>query len=136
MASVWNLLGIYEWIFKSFSELQCYCFLVQPYHRDDFCSVIYTISAIFLWKLFSEIWWTQSEHIKNDRPFWKGMLMVSSIFHWFQLFHFYPPASRGGGGGSILFYLCPSVHPSKIFFVTFFPYRGKRFWTHQIPTSC
>ena len=40
------------------------------------------------------------------------------------------------GGGSILFYLCPSVHPSKIFFVTFFPYRGKRFWTHQIPTSC
>ena len=101
MASVWNLLGIYEWIFKSFSELQCYCFLVQPYHRDDFCSVIYTISAIFLWKLFSEIWWTQSEHIKNDRPFWKGMLMVSSIFHWFQLFHFYTPASRRRGGGEL-----------------------------------
>jgi hypothetical protein len=27
---------------------------------------------------------------------------------------------RGGGGGGILFYLCPSVHPFKIFFVTFF----------------
>jgi hypothetical protein len=49
----------------------------------------------------------------------------------------------------------PSFRPSKIFFVTFFsvtfdgrnlifghklhigtPYRGKRSWTHQIPTSC
>ena len=49
----------------------------------------------------------------------------------------------------------PSFHPSKIFFVAFFsatinginlifghklhigmPYCGKRFWTHQIPTSC
>jgi hypothetical protein len=55
----------------------------------------------------------------------------------------------------MLFYLCPSVRPSKIFFGAFFsvtvdgrnlifghkhhigtPYRGKRFWTHQIPTSC
>ena len=64
-----------------------------------------------------------------------------------------PPLPEGGGG--ILFYLCPSVRPSKIFFVTFFsatidgrnlifghklhigmPYRGKRFWNHQIPTSC
>jgi hypothetical protein len=52
-------------------------------------------------------------------------------------------------------YLCPSFRPSKIFFVAFFsvtvngrnlifghklhigtPYRGKYFWTHQIPTSC
>jgi hypothetical protein len=51
--------------------------------------------------------------------------------------------------------LCLSVRPSKIFFVAFFsvtvdgrnlifghkhhigiPYCGKRFWTHQIPTSC
>ena len=66
---------------------------------------------------------------------------------------FIPPLPRGGGG--ILFYLCPSVRPSKIFFVAFFsvivdgrnlifghkrhmgiPYCGKRFWTHQIPTSC
>jgi hypothetical protein len=71
--------------------------------------------------------------------------------------HFIPPLPEGGGG--ILFYLCPSVRPSfrpsKIFFVAFFsvtvegrnlifghkhyigtPYRGKRFWTHRIPTSC
>jgi hypothetical protein len=53
--------------------------------------------------------------------------------------------------GGIVFYLCPS----KIFFVAFFsatidgrnlifdhklhigtPYCGKRFWAHQIPTSC
>jgi hypothetical protein len=66
---------------------------------------------------------------------------------------FYTPTPRRGG--VILFYLCPSLRPSKIFFVTFFsatidgrdmifghklhigtPYRGKRFWTHQIPTSC
>ena len=64
-----------------------------------------------------------------------------------------PPLPEGGGG--ILFYIGPSVRPSKIFFVAFFsvtvdgrnlifghnlhvgtPYRGKRFWTHQIPTSC
>ena len=57
--------------------------------------------------------------------------------------------------GGILFYVCLSFRPSKIFFVTFFSatidgrdlifshelhigtlYRGKRFWTHQIPTSC
>jgi hypothetical protein len=55
----------------------------------------------------------------------------------------------------ILLSVCPSVRPSKIFSVAFFsatiddrnlifghklhigtPYRGKRFWTHQIPTSC
>ena len=63
-----------------------------------------------------------------------------------------PPLPEGGGGYTGL----PlSVRPSKIFFVTFFsatidgrnlifghklhigmPYRGKRFWNHQIPTSC
>ena len=51
--------------------------------------------------------------------------------------------------------VCLSIRPSKLFFVTFFsatidgrnliighklhigmPYRGKRFWNHQIPTSC
>ena len=65
-----------------------------------------------------------------------------------------------GGGGGILFYLCPSVRPSflpsvqdifrRIFSATIdgrnlifghklhigMPYRGKRFCTHQIPTSC
>jgi hypothetical protein len=61
----------------------------------------------------------------------------------------YPRSPKGEGG--ILFYLCPS----KKYFVAFFsvtvdgrnlifghkrhigiPYCGKRFWTHQIPTSC
>ena len=31
---------------------------------------------------------------------------------------FIPPLPEGGG--SILFYLCPSVCPSKIFFIAFF----------------
>ena len=63
-----------------------------------------------------------------------------------------PPLPEGGGGYTVLpLFVCPS----KIFFVAFFsvtvdgrnlifghklhidtPYRGKRFWTHQIPTSC
>jgi hypothetical protein len=65
----------------------------------------------------------------------------------------YPRSPKGQGG--ILFYLCPSFRPSKIFFFTFFsatiddrnlifghklhigmPYCGKRFWTRQNPTSC
>ena len=65
----------------------------------------------------------------------------------------YPRSPKGEGG--ILFYLCPSFRPSKIFFVAYFsitvdgrnlifshkrhiglPYCGQRFWTHQIPTSC
>ena len=70
-----------------------------------------------------------------------------------QRYDFYNPAPRKGRGYTVL----PlSVRPSfKIFFVTFFsvtvdgrnlifghklhigtPYRGKRFWTRQTPTSC
>ena len=69
---------------------------------------------------------------------------------------FIPLLPEGGGGYTVLpLSVRPSVHPSKIFFVAFFsvtvdgrnlifghkphigiPYRGKRFWTHQIPTSC
>jgi hypothetical protein len=78
---------------------------------------------------------------------------------------FIPPLPEWGRGVYTVLRLSvrPSVHssvllsfrPSKIFFVTFFsvtvddrnlifvrklhigtPYRGKRFWTHQIPTSC
>jgi len=65
-----------------------------------------------------------------------------------------------GGGGGILFYLCPSVRPSflpsvqdifrRIFSATIdgrnlifghklhigMPYRGKRFLTCQMPASC
>ena len=70
------------------------------------------------------------------------------------LFYFLFPRSPKGERG-ILFYLCPSFRPSKIFFVAFFsvtvdgrnlifghkhhigiPYCGKRFWTHHIPISC
>ena len=70
------------------------------------------------------------------------------------LFYFLFPRSPKGERG-ILFYLCPSFRPSKIFFVAFcsvtvdgrnlifghkhhigIPYCGKRFWTHHIPTSC
>jgi hypothetical protein len=66
----------------------------------------------------------------------------------------YTPAPRRWRGGT-LFYLCPSFRPSKKVFVALFsvtvdgrdlifghklhigtPYRGKHFWTHQIPTSC
>jgi hypothetical protein len=68
-----------------------------------------------------------------------------------QNFIIMPPLTEGGGG----VYCFTSVLPSNIFFVAFFsvtvdgrnlifghkchigtPYRGKRFWTHQIPTSC
>ena len=66
------------------------------------------------------------------------------------IFRFNYPRSPEGEG-SILLYLCPSFRPSKIFFSATIddtnlifghkfhigtPYRGKRFWTHQIPTSC
>jgi hypothetical protein len=71
--------------------------------------------------------------------------------HWmvlYKLYVFVPSLPRGGGG--ILFYLCPSVQDifrhiflrngrnlifgHKLHIGT--PYRGKRFLTHQIPTSC
>ena len=79
----------------------------------------------------------------------KGMLVLwthSSIF-------LYPRSPKAEGG--ILFYLCPSFRPSKIFFVAYFsvtvdgrnlifghkrhigiPYCGQRFWIRQIPASC
>jgi hypothetical protein len=67
-----------------------------------------------------------------------------------------PLLPEGGGGYTVLpLSICPSFRPSKIFFVAFFlatidgrnlilghklhigtPYRGKRFLTLQIPTSC
>ena len=68
---------------------------------------------------------------------------------------FYTLPERGGGYTVLPLSVWPSFRPSKIFFVTFYsvtvdgrnlifghklhigtPYRGKRFWTHQIPTSC
>ena len=84
----------------------------------------------------------------------KFFLMWNCLFvYLFASVFLYPRSPKGEGG--ILFYLCPSIRPSKIFFVAFFsvtvdgrnlifghklhigiPYHGKRFWTHQIPTSC
>ena len=69
---------------------------------------------------------------------------------------YYTSALRRGRGYTVLpLSVRPSVRPSYIFFVAFFsvaidgrslifghkrhigtPYRWKRFWTHQIPTSC
>ena len=98
----------------------------------------------------------QSETPKAKRS--KGVKRMSSLFVCGRLFlnkirFLYPRSPEGKGG--ILFYLCPSFRPSKIFFVTFFsatingrnlifgpnlhigmPYCGQRFWTRQIPTSC
>ena len=77
---------------------------------------------------------------------------------WFSFrvtFFLYPRSPKGGGYTVLPLSVCPSFRPSKIFFVAFLsvivdgrnlifghkhhigiPYRGKRFWTHQIPTSC
>ena len=76
------------------------------------------------------------------------MFLVSFIFV------FIPPLPEGGGVYSFTSVRL-SFRPSNIFFVAFFsvtvdgrnlifghklhrgmPYCGKRFWTHQIPTSC
>ena len=83
------------------------------------------------------------------------MIFINHIkyYHGHNYTVFLYPRSTGGGG--ILFYLCPSFRPSKIFYVAFFsatidgrnlifghklhigmPYCGKCFWTRQIPTSC
>jgi hypothetical protein len=88
--------------------------------------------------------------------------LVIYFFHYFMHVHgqcilclfFFSCVDLKGEGG-ILFYHSPSFRPSKIFFVANFsvtvdgrnlifghklhigtPYPGKRFWTHQIPTSC
>jgi hypothetical protein len=77
--------------------------------------------------------------------YWSQVL----LYWWFS--DNYTPAPQRGRG----VYCFTSVRPSKIFFVAFLsatidgrnlifghklhigtPYRGKRFWTHQIPTSC
>ena len=83
---------------------------------------------------------------KRAYSWYQVKIMFSFIF-----FFFYTPAPQRGRG----VYCFTSVRPSKIFFVAFFsvtvdgrnlifghkhhigiPYCGKRFWTHQIPTSC
>ena len=96
--------------------------------------------------------------MKNYLIFFSRLIVI----YYFNFF--IPPLPEGRGGYtvlplSVLPSVCPSVRlsfrPSKIFFVAFFsvtvdgrnlifghklhigtPYRGMRFWTHQIPTSC
>jgi hypothetical protein len=86
------------------------------------------------------------------------LILINVQIYWcsrnwfFDIVFIIPPLPEGGGGYTVL----PlSVCPSKIIFVAFFsvtvdgrnlifghklhigtPYRGKRFWTHQIPTPC
>ena len=79
------------------------------------------------------------------------------FLHYFFIF-LYPRSPKREGVycfTSVRLSVLPSFRPSKIFFVAFFsvtvdgrnlifghkhhigiPYCGKRFWTHQIPTSC
>ena len=53
--------------------------LIHKKYKEYFFSVILKlISAIFLWQLFSESWWTQSEQDKNDH-FGRGC-------RWFHLY--------------------------------------------------
>jgi hypothetical protein len=102
--------------------------------------------------------WLYCENGKYMIILWKCQvgiyffLLSSQMFFFPMLDLIIPPLPRRGRGYIVL----PlSVRPSKIFFVTFFsatiggrnlifghklhigmPYRGKRFWNHQIPTSC
>jgi hypothetical protein len=46
------------------------------------------------------------------------MYFNSYIIKWMNFL--YPRCTGGGGGGDILFYLCPSFRRSKIFFIAFF----------------
>ena len=83
----------------------------------------------------------------------KFQICSQKLHMWYKICYLlYPPLPEGGGGYTVL----PlSVRPSKKIFGTFFsatidgrnlifghklhigmPYRGKRFWNHQIPTSC
>ena len=60
---------------------------------------------------------------KNHVTFVFGNFNIDSITSWFCCFFInpigvYPPPPKGEGG--ILFYLCPSFRPSKIFFGAFF----------------
>ena len=90
-------------------------------------------------------------HIKSDPS---PVCIYVTYFFQECLCNYYTPSCPEGEWG-ILFYLCPSFRPSKIFFVTFFsatidgrnlifghtlhicmPYCGYCFWTRQIPTSC
>ena len=108
-------------------------------------------------KIYSDLTFSQYNHIQNFEEkklfqHFANLIKIRSTRLLPILDLIIPPVPEGGGGYTVL----PlSVRPSKIFFVTFFsatidgrnlifghklhigmPYRGKRFWNHQIPTSC
>ena len=108
-------------------------------------------------KIYSDLPFSQYNHIQNFEEkklfqHFANLIKIRSTHLLPILDLIIPPVLEGGGGYTVL----PlSVRPSKIFFVTFFsstidgrnlifghklhigmPYRGKRFWNHQIPTSC
>ena len=108
-------------------------------------------------KIYSDLTFSQYNHIQNFEEkklfqHFANLIKIRSTRLLPILDLIIPPVPEGGGGYTVL----PlSVRPSKLFFVTFFsatidgrnlifghklhigmPYRGKRFWNHQIPTSC
>ena len=102
-------------------------------------------------KIYSDLTFSQYNHILAIFQHFANPIKIRSTHLLPILDLIIPPLPEGGGGYTVL----PlSVRPSKIFFVTFFsatiggrnlifghklhigmPYRGKRFWNHQIPTS-
>ena len=107
--------------------------------------------------IYSDLTFSQYNHIQNFEEkklfqHFANLIKIRSTHLLPILDLIIPPLPEGGGGYTVL----PlSVRPSKISFVTFFsatidgrnlifghklhigmPYRGKRFWNHQIPTSC
>ena len=108
-------------------------------------------------KIYSDLTFSQYNHIQNFEEkklfqHFANLIKIRSTRLLPILDLIIPPVPEGGGRYTVL----PlSVRPSKIFFVTFFsatidgrnlifghklhigmPYRGKRFWNHQIPASC
>ena len=106
-------------------------------------------------KIYSDLTFSQYNHIQNFEEkklfqHFANLIKIRSTRLLPILDLIIPPVPQGG------YTVLPlSVRPSKIFFVTFFsatidgrnlifghklhigmPYRGKRFWNHQIPTSC
>ena len=108
-------------------------------------------------KNYSDLTFSQYNHIQNFEEkklfqHFANLIKIRSTHLLPILDLIIPPLPEGGGGYTVL----PlSVRPSKIFFVAFFSatidgknlifghklhigtsYRGERFWTCQIPTSC
>ena len=108
---------------------------------------------------FITLIWSVAEYPFYFKEEGKGILTPTTTHFstkYIIIYFYYTPAARRGGGYTVLsLSVCPSFRPSKIFFVAFFsatingrnlifghklhigtPYRGKRFLTRQIPTSC